>query len=240
MSQTEALLQAVREIEPILRQYAAEAEQERKLSAPVAKAFKDAGLYRMWRPKTLGGFELDPVSGLRVIEAVSRIDSAAGWNLQIADLFAPWFGDKAAAKIFHADAIPVGAFNPPRLAIPVEGGYRISGRTPFVSGAHHASVYLGFAKVHDGGDEPPDIRLIAVPAPEAIIIGLCLHPTRLHAQHSQSLDQKLRIFPVDFAAEGNAFLCEARMAENGWFKDHAERETLVRFLYLVEHNAALA
>lgn len=30
------------------------------------------------------------------------------------------------------------------------------------------------------------------------------------------------------------------MAENGWFKDHAERETLVRFLYLVEHNAALA
>jgi len=173
MSQTDALLQAVREIEPILRQYAAEAEQERKLSVPVAKAIQDAGLYRMWRPKVLGGFELDPVSGLRVIEAVSRIDSAAGWNLQIAvahDLFAPWFGDKAAAEIFHADAIPVGAFNPPRLAIPVEGGYRISGRTPFVSGAHHASVYLGFAKVHDIGDEPPDIRLIAVPASEAIII----------------------------------------------------------------------
>lgn len=49
-----------------------------------------------------------------------------------------------------------------------------------------------------------------------------------------------RKFQADFAAEGNAFLCEARMAENGWFKDHAERETLVRFLYLVEHNAALA
>jgi 2-polyprenyl-3-methyl-5-hydroxy-6-metoxy-1,4-benzoquinol methylase len=40
----------------------------------------------------------------------------------------------------------------------------------------------------------------------------------------------------EFAAEGNAFLCEARMAENGWFKDHAERETLVRFLYVIEHN----
>ncbi|WP_022948165.1 class I SAM-dependent methyltransferase [Methylohalobius crimeensis] len=44
----------------------------------------------------------------------------------------------------------------------------------------------------------------------------------------------------DFAAEGNAFLCEARMAENGWFKDHAERETLVRFLYVIDHNGALA
>lgn len=43
----------------------------------------------------------------------------------------------------------------------------------------------------------------------------------------------------EFAAEGNAFLCEARMAENGWFKDHAERETLVRFMYVIEHNADL-
>lgn len=177
MSQTDALLQAVREIEPILRQYAAEAEQERKLSVPVAKAFKDAGLYRLWRPKALGGFERDPVSGLRVIEAVSRIDSAAGWNLQIAvahDLFAPWFGDKAAAEIFHADAIPVGAFNPPRLAIPVRR--RLSHfRTN--AARQRGAPCQRFAKVHDGGDEHPDIRLIAVPAPEAIIIGLCLHPT---------------------------------------------------------------
>jgi 2-polyprenyl-3-methyl-5-hydroxy-6-metoxy-1,4-benzoquinol methylase len=49
-----------------------------------------------------------------------------------------------------------------------------------------------------------------------------------------------RTLQSEFAAEGNAFLCEARMAENGWFKDHAERETLVRFMYVVEHNADLA
>lgn len=42
-----------------------------------------------------------------------------------------------------------------------------------------------------------------------------------------------------FAAEGNAFLAEARMAENGWFKDHAERGTLVRFMYVIDHNADL-
>jgi SAM-dependent methyltransferase len=48
-----------------------------------------------------------------------------------------------------------------------------------------------------------------------------------------------RALQEDFTAEGNAFLCEARMAENGWFRDHAERETLVRFLYIVENNAGL-
>lgn len=46
-----------------------------------------------------------------------------------------------------------------------------------------------------------------------------------------------RSLQADFDAEGNAFLAVARMAENGWFKDHAEKETLVRFLYVVEGNA---
>ncbi|MGZ8189354.1 MAG: acyl-CoA dehydrogenase family protein, partial [Methylosarcina sp.] len=84
MSSTDTLLRAVREIEPIIRQHAPEAERERKLSKPVAQAMRQAGLYRLWRPKAFGGFELDPVSGFRIVEEVSRIDSAAGWNLQIA------------------------------------------------------------------------------------------------------------------------------------------------------------
>ncbi|NGZ09302.1 MAG: class I SAM-dependent methyltransferase [Nitrospira sp. LK70] len=43
----------------------------------------------------------------------------------------------------------------------------------------------------------------------------------------------------EFAAEGNEFLADARIAENGWFKDHAERRTLVRFLYAINHNSDL-
>jgi 2-polyprenyl-3-methyl-5-hydroxy-6-metoxy-1,4-benzoquinol methylase len=45
-----------------------------------------------------------------------------------------------------------------------------------------------------------------------------------------------RTLQPEFSAEGNQFLCEARMAENGWFKDHAERETLVRFMYVINHD----
>lgn len=179
MATTDTLLKAVREIEPIIRQHAPEAERERKLAAPVAMAMHQAGLYRLWRPKELGGFELDPISGLCIIEEVSRIDSAAGWNLQIAvahDMFAPWFCDQAAREIFNRDAIPVGAFNPARKAVPVAGGYRISGRTSFVSGAHHATAFIGFAHIYDGDkllvdvNGAPETRLIAVPASEANIV----------------------------------------------------------------------
>lgn len=45
-----------------------------------------------------------------------------------------------------------------------------------------------------------------------------------------------RSLAADFAAEGNAFLADARIAENGWFKDHAERGTLVRFVYVIDQN----
>ncbi len=179
MSTTDTLLKAIREIEPIIRLHAPGAERDRKLASPVAKAMQQAGLYRLWRPKAFGGFELDPVAGCRIIEEVSRIDSAAGWNLQIAvahDMFAPWFGDQAAQEIFGFDAIPVGAFNPARKAVPVAGGYSISGRTPFVSGAHHATAFIGFANIYDNGKlrvdthGEPETRLIAVPASEADIV----------------------------------------------------------------------
>lgn len=179
MSTTDTLLKAVMEIEPIIRRHAPEAERERKLAAPVAEAMHKAGLYRLWRPKAFGGFELDPISGFRIIEEISHIDSAAGWNLQIAvahDMFAPWFSDQAAREIFNVDAIPVGAFNPARKAVPVAGGYHISGSTSYVSGAHHATAFIGFANIHDGdklrvdANGVSETRLIAVPASEVEIV----------------------------------------------------------------------
>lgn len=95
-----SLLDVVRELEPIVRRHASEAERERRLSAPVVTAMRAAGLFRMWRPKALGGLEVDPMTAFCVIEEVSRIDSAAGWNLMLStafDTFGAWFSDAGLA-----------------------------------------------------------------------------------------------------------------------------------------------
>jgi hypothetical protein len=42
-----SLLDAVRQIEPIIREHSADAERERRLSDTVADAMRDVGLYRM-------------------------------------------------------------------------------------------------------------------------------------------------------------------------------------------------
>jgi indole-3-acetate monooxygenase len=175
----DALLDTVRNIEPVIRENAAQAEIDRRLSAPAAAAMRDAGLYRLWRPKALGGLEVDPMTGLRVIEELGRIDSAASWNLQVSiahDMFGPWFGDDAAREIFGGDAIVVGGQQPARRAVPVEGGYSLSGKTAFVSGAHQATAYLGYANIVENGelrcgaDGAPETLLVACRAQDAKII----------------------------------------------------------------------
>src|SRR2546426_9916038 len=80
----DALLDRVKDLAPMLRAHAAEAEAQRRLSRPVVDAMLQAGLYSMARPKAFGGLEGDPLTMFRVIEEVARHDSAAGWNLQIA------------------------------------------------------------------------------------------------------------------------------------------------------------
>jgi indole-3-acetate monooxygenase len=153
-----SLLERVRAIAPIIQSNAANAERDRQLSAPVVQAMMDAGLYRMGVPQALGGLELDAATTIRVLEEVSRLDSAAGWNLQISQgalSFCAWLPEEATREIFagHPNAIVAGGLTPPGRAVPVEGGYRVTGRWPFASGCNHASWLVGSAFIFDG-DEP--------------------------------------------------------------------------------------
>ena len=154
------VLDRVAELEPMIRAASAEAEIERRLSAHVAEALRDAGCYRLFRPRSRGGLELDPVSAFRVIEELSRIDSAAGWNVGIANStepFGAWYSDETTAEVFgSAQTVMAGSFFPPRRAIPVEGGYRLSGRCTFNSNCHDATWVLGLAHVYDDGVERLD------------------------------------------------------------------------------------
>ena len=170
----------IEEIEPLIRENALEAERQRRLSPAVAEALRDAGLFRMFRPQSRRGLELDPVTAFRLIEAVARIDGAAGWNVGISnasEAFGAWLSDAASEEVFGArEAVLAGAFNPPRKAKVVDGGYRLTGRTSFNSNCHTATWFIGLAHVHDG-DEPrfdelgnPVTLVTFVPAHESRII----------------------------------------------------------------------
>jgi indole-3-acetate monooxygenase len=171
----------VEELAPLIQKHADEAERDRRLSRTVFDAMVDAGLFRMFVPRELGGLELNIVEGFEIIERVAQIDSAAGWNLQIGAAAGPTTAallpDAGTREIFSdPKAVVAGGFNPPGAAIPVDGGYRLSGRWGFASGCQHASWFADPAlRIKDGQPEvnehgQPVMLVLMYPAREANII----------------------------------------------------------------------
>ena len=101
----DSLLDKVKDIAPIIRAHAAEAEEKRRLSRPVVDSMLQAGLYSMAHPKAFGDLEVEPLTMFRVVQEVARHDSAAAWNAQLAvaaDCFLAWLPDEGVAEIMRS------------------------------------------------------------------------------------------------------------------------------------------
>ncbi|MGH7579148.1 MAG: acyl-CoA dehydrogenase family protein [Gemmatimonadales bacterium] len=154
----EALLEAARKLGPTIREHAEEAERERRLSPVVITGLKKSGLFRLLLPRSLGGFEADPVTTSLVVEEIAGFDSAAGWALQAGNTGAWWaarFPTEGTEEVYagNPSAVMSAAFHPPQQAVEAPGGYRISGRGPLASTIHDAEWLFLTAMVMEG-DRP--------------------------------------------------------------------------------------
>ena len=128
------LLTAARKLAPGIRAASDEIERGRSLTEPIVQALADAGLYRMFLPRSLGGGEVHPLTYFDVVEELTRADSAVGWSILISTSTMT-----SAARAFR-DEVLVPAFSSPRRtimggsapprgrAVPAPGGYRLTGR----------------------------------------------------------------------------------------------------------------
>ena len=97
---------------------------------------------------------------MTVVEAASALDASVGWlvgNGGGMSHIGGYLPEPVARKIFSDPcAFVTGATSAIGAARKVDGGYRVTGRWPFGSGAHHASHFMGLvsAKDADGNDEP--------------------------------------------------------------------------------------
>jgi len=162
-----SLIDAAREIAPIIQKHNQEAERERRLSRPVLNALRETGLLRMSTPRSLGGLETDPITRALVVEEISRHDSAAGWTLENPldwAFFCARLPDEGAEEIYSrgADILIAAQFGRPLKATSTDGGYRISGRAPFVSNCYDADWISSTALVDvdpDSEGEPETVMV---------------------------------------------------------------------------------
>jgi alkylation response protein AidB-like acyl-CoA dehydrogenase len=74
VSRLGSMLDVVKGLAPQIEAAVVEIEQLRRLPTSLVRAMADAGLFRLWIPRSLGGEEADPMALLRAVEEVSRID----------------------------------------------------------------------------------------------------------------------------------------------------------------------
>ena len=153
-------LDSIEHLVPLVAQHRATFDQDRRLPDVVFNALADAGLFRLWLPEALAGPELSPHEFMTVVEAASALDGSVGWLVGNGGGMSRVGGylPEVAARDLFADtrAFIASATGAVGAARKVPGGYRVSGRWPFGSGAHHATLFMGLAslKGRDGADGP--------------------------------------------------------------------------------------
>lgn len=169
---------AALELQPIIRKYLGKGEQEARLVNEVFAAVGQAGLFRLFAPHEVGGLEASPAVALAAIEAVSAADPAVGWcigNSQPACLAVGWLAEDERAKLFAEPNRNFGfSAAPAGRAVPENGGYRLSGEWPVVTGCEDAP-WCALAGLVMDGDRPrqangvPDGRLFLIPTADIVI-----------------------------------------------------------------------
>jgi indole-3-acetate monooxygenase len=175
VSASQSFVEAAMALAPQIRAYADDAERTRRLPMPLVEAMAEAGFFRLWIPRVLGGEETDPATLVRVVEEISRSDGATGWCVAIGGeygVFGGYLPPDAARQIYGSDPLVItgGAFRPTGRAVAVEGGYRATGRWPLGSGCQHSTWIVGGCRIFDG-DQPridtngmPAWRILFFPA----------------------------------------------------------------------------
>ena len=125
-------------------------DDERRLPPDLAADMADKGLFRLLVPHSLGGHELDFLDYLAIIDVFARADGSTAWCVNQNNVFAT---DSVrmpveTAREVWADpraVISNGPHTPATVAVPTQGGYRVTGRWNFSSGIRHANWVAALA-----------------------------------------------------------------------------------------------
>jgi indole-3-acetate monooxygenase len=162
-----------KDVATLADRFADEGDRTAQLSQPVVDALHREGLFGIWVPRTVPrGLELDVLSTLGVIESLSYGDPSTGWVLMAAALAigtgAAYLESDAVAELFGGDRLPViaGQGTRPGTAVPVAGGFRLSGSWSFASGIRHAT-HIHTLGLIQGTNEP---RIFVLPVGKATLV----------------------------------------------------------------------
>jgi len=166
------IITTAQDLQPLIREHQEEGERRAQLTPEVVSAVGKEGLFRLFAPREVGGLEVSLPVALAAVEVIGAADPAVGWymiNSMRPCLAAAFLPEPERAELFSdLDQNFGNSPVPGGKAIAVEGGYRVSGEWPLVTGCEHAK-WCGLGGMVMEGDSPrqlngrPDIRYFFIP-----------------------------------------------------------------------------
>ena len=170
------MLEAARSLAPQVRACADRIETERELPRELFDALSDAGLFKLGLPRSMEGVEIDLPSYVDVLEELGKADASTAWLVNQCSIFATY-----AARMEHEVArqiwtdtprcVVANTSMPTAEAVPVPGGYRVTGRHRFSSGSLHASWFAARAWLPEPNGERVQ-KFLFVPADEVEVVDI--------------------------------------------------------------------
>lgn len=190
------ILDAARALAPQIRAAADDIDRERRLTPEIVNAVKRAGVFGMTMPREWGGPELDPLMQMRVIEALSEADGSVGWCAMInsdGGYFTAFLDEAVGREMYRDLEAPTGSSLVfAGKAEKIAGGYRVSGRWPFVSGCTHSDWVGLTCTICENGvqrtlaESLPERRVCFIPASQCEVLDTW-HTTGLRGSGSNDI-----------------------------------------------------
>ncbi len=168
---------AAKALAPQIRAAKDEIQSQCRLPDSLTWAMTQAGLFKLYVPRVIGGPEIDPITAFRAVEELSKVDGSVGWCSFVASaisIYAGWVPADLGRELFGPppDIRVAGSFRPTGHAKAVDGGYKIGGRWNYVSGVNHANwLFLNCNIVDASGPAPrPALDAHGVPVTRMMIV----------------------------------------------------------------------
>jgi alkylation response protein AidB-like acyl-CoA dehydrogenase len=173
----EEAIERARLLKPKLLERVAETERLRRLPAENVADILENGLYGLMTPKRFGGSELGSEAMIDVTIELASACPSTGWVHML------WTAHMWLLALFPPDAQEEIWSNPNTLAssvvntagdvVPVDGGYRWTGRGFFSSGVDHCNWLTAAVPIKREGapeDQPPERRWMLIPREDFEIV----------------------------------------------------------------------
>jgi alkylation response protein AidB-like acyl-CoA dehydrogenase len=162
------LVARAEKLQPLLREYAAQTENDRRVAGECMDAIGSAGLFKISVPKRYGGYEVTLRTMLDVSAAVAEGDGSTGWVVALTNVcnwLASLFPSQAQDEVFgEPEPRVTGVLTPTATSRKVEGGWRVSGRWFYNSGSWWSTWAVLGVPLTDQSGEVVDQGLVLIPA----------------------------------------------------------------------------